>query len=87
MPELVRNQTAFDKALRRKANRKQRADGGAQLDLCSLQKRSERDVKLRCKLSALAIAGVPGAAKAKRKLNDTWTNRNTQSLDGFWRPQ
>ena len=58
---------------------------GAQIG--ALQKRAERDMRLRCKLSEAVLIGVPGAAKAKRKLNDTWTNRNAKSLAGFWNPQ
>lgn len=50
-----------------------------------LQKRAEHDVRLRCNLSEAAMAGVPGAAKAKRKLNDVWTNRVSRDLTGFWR--
>ena len=51
-----------------------------------LQKRAEHDVRLRCNLSEAAMVGVPGAAKAKRKLNDVWTNRNSRNLTGFWNP-
>lgn len=47
-----------------------------------LQKRAEHDVRLRCKLSYDA-----DAAKAKRKLNDVWTNRNSRNLTGFWNPK
>ena len=86
MPEVIQNHVAHDKAARRRANRQQRADGGMVLDLLSLNRKASKDVGLRCKLADLAAAGTPGAAKAKRKLNDVWTNRNTQSLTGFWNP-
>ena len=84
--QVIDNSVAFDKATRRKANRKMRTDGGQPLDLLRLNRKAEADVRLRCKLADLAQAGTPGAAKAKRKLNDTWTNRSTQSLTGFWNP-
>lgn len=80
------NMPALDRKLRRRANRTQRQLGAAPLDLGALQQKAEADVRLRCKLSEAALAGVPGAAKAKRKLNDVWTNRNQRSLGDFWRP-
>lgn len=80
------NNPAVDRKLRRKANRQQRRTAALPLDLCAMQKRAEHDVRLRCNLSEAAMAGVPGAAKAKRKLNDVWTNRNQRSLGDFWRP-
>ena len=80
------NNPAVDRKLRRKANRQQRRTAALPLDLSAMQKRAEHDVRLRCKLSEAAMAGVPGAAKAKRKLNDVWTNRNQRSLGDFWRP-
>lgn len=86
MPEVIRNHVAHDKAARRRASRQQRSDGGVVLDLLSLNRKASREVGLRCKLADLAAAGVPGAAKAKRKLNDVWTNRNQRNLDGFWNP-
>ena len=81
------NMPALDRKLRRRANRTQRQLGAAPLDLGALQQKAEADVRLRCKLSEAAMAGVPGAAKAKRKLNDTWTNRYSKNLAGFWNPQ
>ena len=84
--EVVHDTTAFDAKLRRKANRQQRRTAALPLDLSAMQKRAEHDVRLRCNLSEAAMAGVPGAAKAKRKLNDVWTNRNSRNLTGFWRP-
>lgn len=81
------NMPALDRKLRRRANRTQRQRGTALLDLGALQEKAEADVRLRCKLSEAAMVGVPGAAKAKRKLNGTWTNRNAKSLAGFWNPQ
>lgn len=80
------NMPALDRKLRRRANRTQRRAGAAPLDLGALQQKAEADVRLRCKLSEAVLIGVPGAAKAKRKLNDTWTNRNAKSLAGFWNP-
>ena len=80
------NNPAIDRKLRRKANRQQRRTAALPLDLSAMQKRAEHDVRLRCNLSEAAMAGVPGAAKAKRKLNDVWTNRNQRSLGDFWRP-
>lgn len=80
------NNPAIDRKLRRKANRQQRRTAAIPLDLSAMQKRAEHDVRLRCNLSEAAMAGVPGAAKAKRKLNDVWTNRNQRSLGDFWRP-
>ena len=85
--DTVQNTTAYTKAQRRKANRKMCADNGMQLDLSAMQKRAEADVGLRCKLGELARQGVPGAAKAKRKLNDVWTNRRSVSLGDYWKPQ
>ena len=80
------NNPAIDRKLRRKANRQQRRTAALPLDLSAMQKRAEHDVRLRCNLSEAAMAGVPGAAKAKRRLNDVWTNRNQRSLGDFWRP-
>ena len=56
-----------------------------------LQKRAEHDVRLRCKLGhdaqhATTLNERAAAAKAKRRLNDVWTNRNQRSLGDFWRP-
>lgn len=79
------NNPAVDRKLRRKANRQQRQTAALPLDLSAMQKRAEHDVRLRCNLSEAAMAGVPGAAKAKRKLNDVWTNRASRNLTGFWR--
>lgn len=89
--EVVRDTTAFDAKLRRKANRQQRQTAALPLDLSAMQKRAEHDVRLRCKLSHDAIHADTmneraAAAKAKRKLNDTWTNRVNHNLAGFWRP-
>lgn len=84
--EVVHDTTAFDAKRRRKANRQQRQTAALPLDLSAMQKRAEHDVRLRCNLSEAARAGVPGAAKAKRRLNDVWTNRNQRSLGDFWRP-
>ena len=81
------NMPALDRKLRRRANRTQRQLGAAPLDLGALQQKAEADVRLRCKLSEAVLIGVPGAAKAKRKLNDTWTNRYSKNLAGFWNPQ
>ena len=83
----VQNTTAYTKGQRRKANRQMRTDKGMQLDLSAMQKRAEADVGLRCKLGELARQGVPGAAKAKAKLNDVWTNRRSASLGDYWKPQ
>lgn len=89
--KVVRDTTAFDAKLRRKANRQQRRIAAAPLDLSEMQKRAEHDVRLRCKLSHDAIHADTmneraAAAKAKRKLNDVWTKRNQRSLGDFWRP-
>lgn len=87
----VQKSAALDRKARRKASNKQRREGGEQLDLTGLQKRAERDIKLRCKLGHTILTGDQSersaAAKAKRKLNNTWTNRNTHSLTGFWKDQ
>lgn len=90
--EVVHNTTAFDAKLRRKANRQQRRTATPSLDLSAMQKRAEHDVRLRCKLSHDAIHADTmneraAAAKAKRKLNDVWTNRNSRNLTGFWNPK
>ena len=58
----------------------------------ALKKRAEHDLRLRCALADTAqhgpdAAARAAAAKAKRKLNDVWTNRNAKSLAGFWNPQ
>lgn len=58
----------------------------------ALKKRAEQDMRVRCVLSDRARNGTDAAeraaaAKAKRKLNDVWTNRNSKSLTGFWNPQ
>lgn len=89
--EVVHDTTAFDAKRRRKANRQQRRTAALPLDLSAMQKRAEHDVRLRCKLSHDAIHADTmneraAAAKAKRKLNDMWTNRNQRSLGDFWRP-
>lgn len=54
-----------------------------------LKKQAEADMRLRCNLNTEIDAGGQGAAaarKAKRKLNDVWTNRRTNSLGEFWNP-
>jgi len=90
---VVRNTTAYDAKLRRKANREQRRDQSVpMLDLAALQKRAERDMKIRCTLSrdsmhADTATERVAAAQAKRKLNDTWTNRYSKNLRGFWNPK
>ena len=89
--EVVQDTTAFDAKRRRKANRQQRQTAALPLDLSAMQKRAEHDVRLRCKLSHDAVHADTmneraAAAKAKRKLNDMWTNRNQRSLGDFWRP-
>lgn len=91
------------KQLRRKQNRKLRKHGlevlvgnAASMVACrrttgpqigALQKRAEQDMRIRCALSDMARSGDAAAAKAKRKLNNTWTNRYSKSLPGFWNPQ
>lgn len=86
----VQESQRLDRKLRRKANRQQRADQGETLDLCKMQRKAEHDVKLRCTLLHTVMTGSPlertAAAKAKRKLNDVWTNRKSSSLTGFWNP-
>lgn len=82
--EVIRNEVAYEKAQRRKANRLQRKSGERAFDLHALNLKAREEVQLRCKLADMAQAGVPGAAKAKRKLNDNWTNRKAKSLTGFW---
>lgn len=87
----VQNTTAYTKGQRRKANRQMRADEGTQLDLSAMQKRAEADTKLRCKLGhdarhAASANERAAAAKAKRKLNDVWTNRTSRSLGDYWKP-
>lgn len=86
------NMPALDRKLRRRANRTQRQDKGLSLDLGKLQNKAEHDVRQRCTLGNTARHGKDAgeraaAAKAKRKLNDTWTNRNSKSLTGFWNPE
>lgn len=88
---VVLNTTAYDAKLRRKANRKQRRESAPMLDLAALQKRAERDMKIRCTLSRDSVHADTAteraaAAQAKRKLNDTWTNRYSKNLRGFWKP-
>lgn len=85
------NNPAVDRKLRRKANRQQRRTAALSLDLSAMQKRAEHDVRLRCKLSHDAIHADTmneraAAAKAKRRLNDVWTNRVSRNLTGFWNP-
>lgn len=89
--EVVQDTTAFDAKRRRKANRQQRRTAALPLDLSAMQKRAEHDVRLRCKLGHDAQhATTPNeraaAAKAKRKLNDVWTDRVSRNLTGFWNP-
>lgn len=89
--EVVQDTTAFDAKLRRKANRQQRRTAALPLDLSTMQKRAEHDVRLRCKLGhdaqhATTLNERAAAAKARRKLNDVWINRNSRDLTGFWRP-
>lgn len=86
MAEVIKNQPAYDKAQRRKARHVAQRLGIDCPDLLSLQKRAEKDVKLRCKLGDLARAGNRGAAKAKRQLNNTWTNRGVVSPGEYWNP-
>lgn len=76
------NIPALDKAKRRKANRKARRQG-LDINLDELQRKAMADVRLRCKLSDM---NDPAARKAKRKLNDVWTNRYSRNLNGFWKP-
>lgn len=90
------------KQARRKQNRELRKHGlevlqgehWAKLDksaqIGELQRTAEREVGLRTSLNHTIDNGVgserAAAAKAKRKLNDVWTNRHARSLGDFWRP-
>lgn len=85
------------KQARRKQNRALRKHGLEKLtatgsrmvygpQIGQLKKRADKDLAIRRKLGDLAAQGVPGAAQAKRKLNDTWTNRYSNNLRGFWKP-
>lgn len=76
------NIPALDKAQRRKANRKARRQG-LDINLDAIQRKAVADTSLRCNLSYMTD---PAARKAKRKLNDVWSNRNSRNLDGFWKP-
>lgn len=86
---VVHDTTAYTAKQRRKANRQQRGAGTA-IDLFKLQREAEQATALRCTLSEQARNGTPAervaASKAKRKLNDVWTNRRTKSLGEFWNP-
>lgn len=86
MAEAIQNQARFDKALRRKARHAAKRDGLDCPDLLKLQRKAERDVKLRCNLGELAKAGDRGAAKRKRQLNDTWFDRGHVSPGEYWNP-
>lgn len=97
--EVILNPVAYEKAQRRRANRKLKQQGievlvkqahhgirsSAEHDLHKLNMQARADMELRCRLADMADDGVLGAAKAKRKLNNNWTERRTQSLGGFWR--
>lgn len=39
------------------------------------------------KMNALIDAGIPGVAKAKRKLADSWTKRQSNNTTGFYDPK
>ena len=86
MAEFIQNHAAYDKAARRKARHTAKRLGVDCPDLGRLQKRSEADVKLRCNLADLAKAGDRGAAKRKRALNNTWTDRGQKGLGDYWNP-
>lgn len=48
-----------------------------------------RDMGIRCNLNRVADAGGPEAAqakRAKRKLNDNWSNRGSARIFGYWNP-
>lgn len=90
------------KQARRKQNRELRKHGlevlqgehWTKLDksaqIGKLQRTAEREVRLRTSLNHTIDNGVgserAAAAKAKRKLNDVWTNRHSQSLGDYWKP-
>ena len=38
-------------------------------------------------MNSLIDAGVPGVAKAKRKLADSWTKRQSSNTTGFYYPR
>ncbi len=86
MAEFIQNQAAYDKAARRKARHTAKRLGVDCPDLETLQKRSEAAVKLRCNLGDMAKAGDRGAAKRKRDLNNTWTDRDQKGLGDYWNP-
>ena len=50
-------------------------------NLGALQRKAERDMGLRIKL---ADENTAASHKAKRKLNDVWTNRNSTSVADAW---
>lgn len=39
------------------------------------------------KMNSLIDAGVPGVTKAKRKLADSWTKRQSNNTTGFYDPR
>ena len=39
------------------------------------------------KINSLIDAGVPGVAKAKRKLADSWTKRQSSNTTGIYDPK
>lgn len=39
------------------------------------------------KMNSLIDAGVPGITKAKRKLADSWTKRQSNNTTGFYDPK
>ena len=47
-------------------------------DFLKLQRKAER------KFQAITRLSANGTAKDKRKLNETWTNRESKNLRGFW---
>lgn len=88
------------KQARRKQNRELRKHGlevlrgdhWAKLDksaqIGKLQAIAEGEVRLRANLNHTIDTGSgaerAAAAKAKRKLNDKWFNRNVDSISGYW---
>lgn len=86
---LTNKSTAQVKAERRKASRKLRAVGDKSVKqkdgLLKQQQRAEAQMGKRIALADKVAQGDHAAAKEKRKLNDTWYNRESNNMGDYFK--
>lgn len=87
--DLTNKSTAQLKAERRKASRKLRAVGDKSVKqsdgLLKQQKRAEAQMGKRITLGDKVAQGDRAAAKERRKLNDTWYNRESNNMGDYFK--